>query len=121
MAVKKTKAKNRKRVAVLVKKITRKPKRASAKPAKQVARQAAKKPIVAPRESAKTAAHKVSSWNTGAGLWFRVAGGIEHAVVRKSGGAGVVVALTDAGTEVVLSLENLFHTAADARAQGRLW
>jgi hypothetical protein len=72
-----------------------------------------------PRPSPKASATDVGV--AGRGVWFRVADGIEHAVIRKTSGDGSIVALTDAGAEIVLPSSNLFDTATEARAYGRAW
>ncbi len=82
-------------------------------------------PRPAPRAAAVTVRAEVRvterDWATGSGIWFRVADGIEHAVVRKGDGSGAVVVFTDAGDEVVVSLANLYETALEAKAAGRPW
>jgi hypothetical protein len=51
----------------------------------------------------------------GTGVWFTVAGGIEHGVIQRKGG-GAVVILTDAGATEVVPSGNLFETTDEARA-----
>jgi hypothetical protein len=113
MAAKKKKSKSPNRAKPAPKKLAHKSlPRASKKAAK-------KAPVARPASGA--FADQVRSGNPGTGLWFSVAHGIEHAVIRKRGGDGTILALTDAGAEAVLLLENVFETAAEARAHGRIW
>lgn len=67
-------------------------------------------------QSPKAFANKVRDCDAGTGIWFMVAGGIEHAAIQRRGGDGAVVILTDAGVTEVVSLGNLFETADEARA-----
>jgi hypothetical protein len=61
-------------------------------------------------------ADKVQDCDAGTGIWFIVAGGIEHAVIQRRGRDNEVVTLTDAGVTEVVSSSNLFETADEARA-----
>jgi hypothetical protein len=66
--------------------------------------------------SPKTFADHVRDFDAGTGVWFTVAGGIEHAVIQKQGSDGTATILTDAGVTEVVSVGNLFETADGARA-----
>ena len=108
----------------------------SAKPAPSVKRETkktapAKKPKVsparavrreppAPKKMATAKAPLRPAATASEGIWFRVADGIEHAVVQKTS-EGSVTALTDAGARVVVAAANVFKTAAEARAHGQRW
>lgn len=52
----------------------------------------------------------------GTGIWFIVAGSVEHAVIQRRGSNGAVVIRTDAGVTEVVPVGNLFETADEARA-----
>jgi hypothetical protein len=69
-----------------------------------------------PPQRPKAFAEKVQDYDAGTGIWFMVAGGIEHAVIQRRGSDGAVVIRTDAGVTEVVSLGNLFETANEARA-----
>ena len=73
-------------------------------------------PLHAPPRSARGFADKVRDCDAGTGVWFTVAGGIEHAVIQRRGSEGAVVILTDAGVPEVVRPGNLFATADEARA-----
>jgi len=66
--------------------------------------------------SPKTFADHVRDFDAGTGVWFTVAGGIEHAVIQRRGGDGAVVIRTDAGVTELVPSGNLFETADKARA-----
>jgi hypothetical protein len=69
-----------------------------------------------PPQPQKAFAKKVQDCDAGTGIWFIVAGGIEHAVIQRRGSDGAVVIRTDAGVTEVVSMGNLFETADEARA-----
>ncbi|MGO9834078.1 MAG: hypothetical protein ACLP1X_07685 [Polyangiaceae bacterium] len=107
---------------------TGKPRTKSAKPAKRTGsvRVAAKKvpvrkpqvqaPVHAQPRSQKAFAEKVRDCDAGTGIWFVVAGSVEHAVIERRGSDGAVVIRTDAGAPETVSKGNLFETADEARA-----
>ena len=59
---------------------------------------------------------KVRDGDVGTGIWFIVAGSVEHAVIQRRGSDGVVVVRTDAGVTELVPSGNLFETADEARA-----
>lgn len=128
---KKKKVKSPKPSAPAPKRATKRAPAKSVKMALPARKAAAKKRVAAPKPqrapsatpspSVRAFADQVRDAHAGTGLWFRVAEGIEHAVLRKRGGEGTILALTDAGVEAVLPIENVFETAAEARAHGRVW
>jgi outer membrane biosynthesis protein TonB len=73
-------------------------------------------PRQVPPRAAKTFAEKVRDCDAGTGIWFIVAGSVEHAAIQKRGSDGAVVIRTDAGVTEVVPLGNLFETADEARA-----
>jgi hypothetical protein len=73
-------------------------------------------PLQGPSQRPKAFAEKVQDCDAGTGIWFIVAGSVEHAVIRKRGSDGTVVICTDAGVTEVVSSGNLFETADEARA-----
>jgi hypothetical protein len=76
--------------------------------------QRAASPPVPPRPP-KPFADRVRNCDAGTAIWFMVAGGIEHAVIQKRVGDGVMI-VTDAGVTELVSPRNLFETAEEARA-----
>jgi hypothetical protein len=96
------KASSAKKVATTKKVTARKPQRPA-------------QPAVRP-QLPKAFANKVRDCDAGTGIWFIVAGGIEHAVLQERGSDGAVVIRTDAGVTEVVPLGNLFETADEARA-----
>jgi len=62
----------------------------------------------------------VRDCEAGTGVWFVVAGSVEHASIQKRGSDGAVVIVTDAGVPEVVSSGNLFETADEARAARHL-
>jgi hypothetical protein len=72
-------------------------------------------PPVAPPAS-KSFADKVRDCDAGTGIWFIVAGSVEHGAIEKRGPEGAVVVRTDAGALEVVPSSNLFETADEARA-----
>ena len=74
-----------------------------------------------PKSRPPVEARETRGRDTGAGIWFRVAEGIEHAVIQKTVGDGSVVALTDSGSKVTLAADNVFHSSLEARAHGKRW
>jgi hypothetical protein len=109
---------------------TKKSQKTSTKPTKKASsgkKVAAKKKVTAqkprrptppqvPPQPPKAFAEKVQDCDPGTGIWFMVAGGIEHAVIQRRGSDGAVVIRTDAGVTEVVSFGNLFETANEARA-----
>jgi len=72
------------------------------------------------RRSTKAFADKVRDCVAGTGVWFVVAGSVEHASIQKRGSDGAVAIVTDAGVPEVVSSGNLFETADEARAARHL-
>jgi len=66
--------------------------------------------------ASKTFAQMVGDRDAGTPVWFITAGGVEHASIQSSGGAGAVVIRTDAGVTEVVPVSNIFETADEARA-----
>lgn len=104
---------------------TKKPRKKTTKPTKKAssakkvaAKRKPRRP--APRRAlpraAKTFAEKVRDCDAGTGIWFIVAGSVEHAAIQEQGSDGAVVIRTDAGVTEVVPLANLFETADEARA-----
>jgi hypothetical protein len=85
---------------------------APTRPAKK--KTAARKPAAVERVT--TFQEKVENCDAGTGVWFTVAGGVEHAVLQRRGSEGAVEILTDAGVTEVVPSSNLFETADEARA-----
>lgn len=96
------KASSAKKVAAKKKVTARKPQRPAPPPV--------------PRQSPKAFANKVRDCEAGTAIWFMVAGGIEHAAIQGRGSDGAVVIRTDAGVTEIVSSDNLFETADEARA-----
>lgn len=67
-------------------------------------------------QARKAFADKVRDCDAGTGIWFIVAGSVEHAVIQQRGSDGAVVIRTDAGVTEVVPAGNLFETADEARA-----
>ena len=94
---------------------------AKAKSAPQTTKTAGREPRrpaplpVAP-PSSKSFADKVRDCDAGTGIWFIVAGSVEHGAIEKRGSDGAVVIRTDAGAPEVVTSSNLFETADEARA-----
>jgi hypothetical protein len=84
------------------------------KAAGREARRPAPLPIAPP--SSKSFADKVRDCDAGTGIWFIVAGSVEHGAIEKRGSDGAVVIRTDAGAPEVVTSSNLFETADGARA-----
>jgi hypothetical protein len=109
---------------------TKKSRKTSTKPTKRASsakRVAAKRKVTARKPSGPAApqvrpqplkafAKKVQDCDAGTGIWFIVAGSVEHAVIQRRGSDGAVVIRTDAGVIEVVPLGNLFETADEARA-----
>jgi hypothetical protein len=91
-----------KKVAAKKKVATRKPQRAASPPG--------------PPRPSKGFAEKVRNCDAGTGIWFIVAGSVEHAAIQKRGSDGAVVIRTDAGATETVPMGNLFETADEARA-----
>ena len=64
----------------------------------------------------KAFARNVADADRGTGVWFVVAGSVEHAAIQKRGADGTMILRTDAGATEVVPLSNLFETADEARA-----
>jgi hypothetical protein len=110
---------------------TEKSRKKSTKPAKQstsAKKVAAKKQVMArklprsapprvpPKAAPRAFAEKVRGFEAGTGIWFVVAGSVEHAVIQGRGSDGAVVIVTDAGVTEVVASGNIFETADQARA-----
>jgi hypothetical protein len=109
---------------------TKKSPKKSPKPSKKAAsakKVAAKKNVAArkpqrpttprvPPHPPKAFANKVRDCDAGTGIWFIVAGSVEHAAIQKRGSDGTVVIRTDAGATEAVPMGNLFETADEARA-----
>jgi hypothetical protein len=107
---------------------TGKPRKKSAKPVKKgrAVRVVAKKvvrrkpqrqaPTQAQPRSQKAFSEKVRDCDAGTGIWFVVAGSVEHAVIESRRTDGAVAIRTDAGVPEIVSKGNLFETADEARA-----
>jgi hypothetical protein len=91
-----------KKVAAKKKVATRKPQRAASPPG--------------PPRPSKGFDEKVRNCDAGTGIWFIVAGSVEHAAIQKRGSDGAVVIRTDAGATETVPMGNLFETADEARA-----
>jgi len=66
--------------------------------------------------ASKTFTKMVEDRDAGTPVWFITAGGVEHASIQSSSGAGAVVIRTDAGMTEVVPVSNIFETADEARA-----
>jgi len=86
---------------------------AKKKPATGKPRRAASPPVR--RRAPKAFAERVRDRDAGTGVWFVVAGSVEHAVIQGRGNDGAVVIRTDAGVTEVVPAGNLFETADEAR------
>jgi hypothetical protein len=97
---------------------TKEPAKAKIAPKTKTAAREPRRPAplpVAPRSS-KSFADKVRDCDVGTGIWFIVAGSVEHGAIEKRGSDGAVVIRTDAGAPEVVTSSNLFETADEARA-----
>ena len=112
---KKTTAKKAKTLKKKVERASR-PKTAKRRTPTKAAQTQAPKTHGANARASKTFTKMVEDRDAGTPVWFITAGGVEHASIQSSSGAGAVVIRTDAGVTEVVPVSNIFETADEARA-----